>query len=42
MERVDGAHTPLVFIIDAAGVELTVTMEQSAELSAALGELPGH
>ncbi len=42
VERVTGARTPLVFITDAAGVELTVTAEQSVELGAALGELPGH
>lgn len=42
VERVDGARTPLVFITDAAGVELTVTAEQSVELGAALSELPGN
>lgn len=40
IERVDGADEPLVFVTDAAGREITVTTEQSAELFAALSELP--
>lgn len=40
IERVDGAAAPIVFVTDVAGCEVTLTVEQSAALGAALGELP--
>ncbi len=40
VERVDGAGAPILFVTDLTGCEVTLTMQQSTELAAALGELP--
>lgn len=40
VERIDGAAAPIVFVTDASGREVELSPEQSAELGAALGELP--
>lgn len=37
---VDGADVPIVFVTDLAGGEVTLTVQQAAELVAALCELP--
>ncbi|MPZ65139.1 MAG: hypothetical protein GEU83_06360 [Pseudonocardiaceae bacterium] len=36
----DGEDVALVFVTDRAGCEVVLTIEQSTELGAALGELP--
>lgn len=40
VERVDGAGAPILFVTDLTGCEVTLIMQQSTELSAALAELP--